>query len=297
MHGKQSITVRQLLNHTSGLSAVELPLSLDDLEAWSNQLAPERVQQALIAQEPLWSPGTAQGYGAVSFGLYAGELFRQVTGSDLGAFVRDEIATPLQADIHLGLPDSEHHRMATLYPTTPRTVVRHILPRVFASSDVEGRLYRRFLNKKSPTSLAFSNPADLGVKHVNNFNTPRVHRMALPWASGTASARGLSKVYNGILSGALVRPDTLHGVTQRQSWGWDKVLCKPMGFSQGYVKEQLHLYSPSPQTFGHPGAGGALGFADPSKRIAFGYVMNRMDFRLRSPRALALAQAVYASLE
>ena len=119
--------------------------------------------------------------------------------------------------------------------------------------------------------------------------------MALPWASGTGSAHGLASLYGHLLSG-IISQEQMQRVEARRSWGWDKVLCKPIGFSQGFVKEQPHLYSPNPKTFGHPGAGGILGFADPDRGLAFGYTMNRMDFRLRSPRALALAQAVYQSL-
>ncbi|MCA9573042.1 MAG: serine hydrolase, partial [Myxococcales bacterium] len=134
---------------------------------------------------------------------------------------------------------------------------------------------------------------------VGNFGTRRVRALALPWASAVATARGLSQVYTALASPDPERPlvsqAAIDAVRPRQSWGWDKVLQKPMGFSQGYVKDELHLYSPSPDTFGHPGAGGALGFADPTNGIGFGYVMNRMDFRLRSPRAMALARAVYDS--
>ena len=293
--GKAGIRVRQLLNHTSGLTALDRPLTLDDVEGWGTGAAPQGVVDAMEAQVPLWEPGTAQGYNAVSYGFYVGELFRRITGQDLGAFVRSEIAEPLGADIHLGLAASDEDRVSTLYPTTPRTLFRHILPRALASRSVEGRLYRQFLQRSSPTRRAFANPAELGLRGVHNFASRRVRALPLPWASGVASAAGLARMYQGLGAG-LVGPATLDAVKARQSWAWDKVLCKPMGFSQGFVKDELHLYSPNPHTFGHPGAGGALGYLDPDAHIAFGYVMNRMDFRLRSPRALALSRAVYRSL-
>lgn len=298
-NGKAAITIRQILNHTAGLVALDEPLSLDMLEGWSNGTSPEAVVGALERQAPLWSPGSAQGYHAISYGLFAGEVFRRVSGRPVAEFLRDELASPLGADVHLGLPADQEHRVATLYTTGPAAFARDILPRVVGSRSVEGRIYRRFLRQRSPTRRAFANPAELGIRGVRNFGTARVRAMALPWASGTGSARGLARVY-----AALARPEldgvfseeAVASVVPRQSWGWDKVLCKPMGFSQGFVKDELDLYSPNAAAFGHPGAGGALGFADPETGVAFGYVMNRMDFRLRSPRALALARAVYASL-
>lgn len=290
------ITVRTLLNHRAGLAALDRPVSLDDLEAWSRGEPDGAVLQALEAQRPLWEPGTAQGYHGVTYGLYTQELFRRITGESLGSWVRREIAGPLGADLHLGLPASEQARVSELVPNGPSSLFREILPRVVGSRSVEGRIYRRFLNRASPVRRAFANPRELGPRGVQNFGTARVRAMELPWASAVGSARGLARVYQGLVSGELVPVGDLAPVRTAQTWAWDRVLCKPMGFSQGWVKDELHLYSPSPDAFGHPGAGGALGFADPANGIAFGYVMNRMDFRLRSPRSLALARAVYASL-
>ena len=82
----------------------------------------------------------------------------------------------------------------------------------------------------------------------------------------------------------------------RGSWEHDRVLCKPMGFTLGFVKEQAHLFSPNISSFGHPGAGGPLGWADPEERLSIGYVMNRMDYHIRSKRALTLCHAIYDCL-
>lgn len=292
---KQDITVRQLLNHVSGLSAIDMPLTMDDVQGWSSQSDPARVIEAMEAQEPLWEPGTAQGYNAISYGFFAGELFRRVTGDDVGAFLKREIAGPLGADVHLGLDATEEHRVSQLYTSGPKTFLRHILPRVIASRQVEGRVYRNFLRKNSATKRAFANPAAFSARGVKNYGTRQVRAMSLPFASGTASAEGLARFYAGIGNG-VVRAETLLGPQRRQSWAWDRVLCKPMGFSQGFVKDELHLFSPNPHTFGHPGAGGPLGYHDPDANISFGYVMNRMDFRIRSPRAMELSKAVYRSL-
>jgi CubicO group peptidase (beta-lactamase class C family) len=80
----------------------------------------------------------------------------------------------------------------------------------------------------------------------------------------------------------------------RQGWSdCDAVLGKPLGWAQGFLKEDDGVFSPNRTSFGHPGMGGALGWCDPSNQLAFAYTMNRCDWRIRSPRALALCQALY----
>ncbi len=123
----------------------------------------------------------------------------------------------------------------------------------------------------------------------------------MPWANGVGNARSLAGAYAGLLGfpGAtpIVSRERLAAVFARQSWTeLDRVLLKPLGFSQGFLKEEARLFSPDLASFGHAGAGGILGWAVPSADLAIGYVMNRMDFHIRSPRALALAHAVDAAL-
>jgi len=127
--------------------------------------------------------------------------------------------------------------------------------------------------------------------------------MELPWANGLGNARGLARVYGALASGGaldgvrLVRPETLEPLKQRQSWvEQDRVLRKPMGFAQGFIKEETRLFSPNPAAFGHPGAGGVLGFADPDEALGIGYVMNQMAHQVRSPRAIELCHALYRCL-
>ena len=296
--GRGDITVRTLLNHRAGLCAIDAPLSLDDLED------PERTEAALVAQVPLWEPGTGQGYHGVSFGPYASAVFRRLAGKSLGTFLAQEVAGPLGADVHLGLPEALDDRVATLYPVgVGERLFRGVPWVVRYPRSVERRLIRALMRPASLTARAFASPAALGQKGLKNFNLPRVRRMELAWANGIASARGLARVYSalsarGAVDGVqLCRPETLHPVYGRQSFEMDKVILKPLGWSQGFIKEQPHLFSPAPEAFGHPGAGGPLGFADPTRELAFGYVMNRMDFRLRSPRCLALCHAVYRALD
>ena len=162
----------------------------------------------------------------------------------------------------------------------------------------EGRFFRSALNKRSATALAFSQPTALGAKSLRNFNTDEVRRLELPWANAQGSARGVAELYKRLLSpNQLVRSKSLEWVTPRRSWvERDEVIRKPMGYSFGFAKEEQGIFSPNTEAFGHPGAGGALGYADPTHSLCIGYVMNRMGFHVRSPRALVLCDAIYESL-
>lgn len=293
-----AITVRSILNHRAGLSAIDVPLTLPEVRD-----APEKVRDALVRQEPMWEPGTEQGYASCSFGLYAAELFRRIEGRSLGAFLAEEIAGPLGLDTTLGAFGAHAEPPARLLAGGRWELVRHQLPAALSGQTPEGRLYRQILgSRRSDSRRALGNPT-LGPTRFDTLNDPDVLGIELPWMSGVTTAAGLSRLYaalagDGSLDGVrLVRPESLRPLWERQSWSErDRVMHKPLGFSQGFVKEETTLFSPNPESFGHPGAGGALGWADPVAEVAIGYVMNRMDWRIRSPRALALCHAVYRVL-
>lgn len=293
-HGKRAITVRQLLNHRGGVSALDVPLTLDDF-----QHHPERVLGALESQVPLWEPGTDQGYHATSYGPYVAELFKRVAGVSIGQFFRSEVTEPLGADAFIGLPEGLEDRVATLYPLTLGDKLFRALPRAFLPRDRDGRMLRQALRKRSDTRRAVAVPADLGPSGLSNLNRPEVQRLELPWVNGIASARGLARTYAPLANGGealgvrLVESPILAEVIRRGSWTTrDRTVQKPLGFSLGFVKEEVGLFSPHEQSFGHPGAGGSMGWADPVARLSWGYVTNRMSHRIRSPRGLALCRAV-----
>ena len=288
-----SITLRTLLNHRAGLVGIQDPLSLEeisDIEALRGRLE----------REPFaWTPNTDQGYHGVSFGLLTRVLFQQITGESIGTFLHREVTEPLKVDVFLGLPPNRHEdRLAPIFPNSPRDLLWGVLPRVFFSNNTEGRFFRGALNSKSDTALAFGQPEALGARGLKRFNAAEVRALELPWANAQASARGLATLYRAMLtSGRLFAPEQLSALKERQSWTErDRVLRKPLGFSQGFIKEETHLFSPNIESFGHPGAGGALGWVDPKEELAIGYVMNRMGYQVRSPRALALCHSIYRSL-
>lgn len=292
---RAQLTIADLLNHRSGLLGFKDKLSLDTL-------GDEHELITRLESEPLrWPSGTQQGYHGVTFGLYSSVLFKKITGISIGQFLRDDIKSKLDIDLYLGLTPEEEHtlepRLRPIFPIQLNDILSGILPSLLRSHR-EGRFFRSALNANSHTALAFGQPAALGAKSLKNFNTPKVRQLELPWANGLGSARGVSALYNGLLTpNKLVRSETLQSVFSRQSWtDTDAVIRKPMGFSYGFVKEEPDLFSPNIEAFGHPGAGGALGLADPKAHISIGYVMNRMGHQVRSPRALALCHALYRCL-
>jgi CubicO group peptidase (beta-lactamase class C family) len=296
-HGKDEITVRTLVNHRAGLAGLDERISIDDCIEPARR---GRLVEVLERQRPAWKPGTAQGYHAITFGLYVRELFERIAREPLGAFLRRELFEPLDADVSLGSPPEVDARIATLYP--PRTSLRvlRMLAAAVRGGSAEGRIIRGALRRGSLARAAFLNPR-LGPEGIAEYNLVRVRRAELAWASATASAQGLARAYLPFASGGIalertfLRASTLAPIQARQSWSErDLVLHKPIGWSQGFLKEETTLFSPNPESFGHAGMGGALGWCDPVAELAVGYVMNRLDWRVRSPRALALCHALYA---
>jgi CubicO group peptidase (beta-lactamase class C family) len=292
--GKEGVTCRTLFNHRAGLAGLDTKLTLDDC------VLPERAAflvDVLERQRPLWEPDKDQGYHAITFGIYARELFERIAGERLGAFLERELFEPLAADVSLGTPASVDARIAELYP--PPAPLR--LAKMFASAIVgdnsEARVLRATLARDSMTRRAFFNPAGAGPEE---WNKPRVRRAELASGGATASAHGLARAYLPFALGgaafgrAYLAPRTLAPVYERQGWSTrDRVLQKALGWSQGFLKEETSLFSPTRESFGHAGIGGSLGWCDPVHELTFGYVMNRLDWRVRSPRALALCHALY----
>jgi CubicO group peptidase (beta-lactamase class C family) len=295
--GKERVTVRTLFNHRAGLLALDAPLTLDDCMR-SDRAAV--VQRGLEEQRPAWEPGSRQAYHALSFGLYASELFHRIAGESIGTFLRRELLEPAGSDARLGTPSSEDSNVARLYVPAARERIRNIALDALRGGSTETRVTRELLRRHSLTRRAFSNPRG-GHGGAAEYNAVPARRAELAWASATSSARGLARAYLPFASAGrfdgreYIRASALELIYGRQSWSErDGVLQKPIGWSQGFVKEDAHVFSPNPEAFGHPGMGGALGWCDPVREIALGYVMNRMDWRVRSPRALALCHALYA---
>ena len=276
--GKEDITVRQVLSHRAGLPAIARELPEGALYDWG------RVTDALAAQEPWWVPGSAHGYHVHTFGFLAGELVRRVAGEQIGSLLRREIAEPLGVDVSFGLARTSRGRCAE-YVFDP-ALTRGVDGR--RASSVDARLRER----------AYLNPP--GATGVGTVNTAAWRDAELPSANLHANARGVARVYDALLnrSGALVDNEVLGQATTEAAVGQDLVLGRPSRFGLGFQLSQPERpLGPNPGSFGHFGAGGSLGFADPYARVAFAYVMNRGGPHWQDPRNRGLIDAVYEALD
>ncbi len=295
--GKEAISIRTFLNHRSGLITIDTPISLEDLEE-----RPEDVATLAAAQKPFWQPGEDQGYHAVTYGIYAAEIFKRIANESLGSFFAREVASPLHIDVFIGLPADKRDELSQIYPANFSDKLFQMVPKMLFSGSTEGRVYRS-VAFGGDAAKAFSNPKELGIRGIENFNSSQVHAMELPWGNGIGNARGMAKIYAALANGGeidgvrLVSPQAIEPLLARQSWSErDRVLCKPQGWSQGFIKEDTAIFSPNTESFGHPGAGGALGWCDPTNHLAIAYIPNKMATHIRSPRARALVAAAYRSI-
>ncbi|WP_374115669.1 serine hydrolase domain-containing protein [Streptomyces sp. NK15101] len=287
-HGKDRVTVRQLLAHRAGVPVLDRPLSLAEAVDLPTATG------AIAAQAPVWEPGTAHGYHAHTFSWLLSGLVHRVTGRTIGRWVAEEIADPLGLDLWIGLPDAETHRVGRLGP------VEELDPPGGGALKLRPKrsVTEAYLNPDSLTRRAF------GVIDPGPDENDPVYRAAeLPGSAGVATARALSRFYAATLgpvdgTGRLFAPATLALARAEESAGLDKVLLVGTRFGLGHM-----LHGPAspllgPSSFGHPGRGGSLGFADPDAGIAFGYVTNGMRKTVTAdPRAQALVRAVRSVTE
>lgn len=284
--GKKDIPVRYLLSHRAGLPAIKKDLAEDALFEWDTMVS------ALAEQDPWWQPGTRHGYHALTIGWLVGEVIRRITGKGLGRYFREEIAEPLGLDAHIGLDARHDTRTADLYPSPPPGPDE---PNLFAEAMKE---------PEGPTAKAFMNPPVLTKPHLVNTREWRAAEIGA--ANGHVTARSLAKMYGALARGGeldgyrIVRPESLERFFAEQSFGPDEVLMKmPTRFSLGFMLSQPGaMFGPNRKAFGHPGAGGSLGFADPQAKVGFGYTMNQMaNGLLIDARAAALIDAFYSALD
>ena len=279
---KERITVRDVLTHRAGLAAVDADLSLDDVLAW------DPVCAAIAAQAPNWEPGTEHGYHARTYGWILGEVVRRVTGQSLGAYFAAEVARPLGLDFWIGLPAEIEPRVAKLYPAPE-------------PADPEQRAaLAAFMGSDTLLGRVLTGPSGL-FSYGDMWNTRALHVAEMPSSNGIGTARALARFYAALIGEVdgvrLLSAEALAAATATRADGPDRVLRLPMHFGSGFMLAPT-LCADAPDTaFGHPGAGGSLGFADPAKGLAFAYVMNQMQLGVvGDPRAERLVSAVYASL-
>lgn len=281
--GKESVRVGQIFDHSAGLAAVARPLPAAALYDW------DAMTNALAEQAPWWTPGARHGYHALTFGWLAGEIIRRASGRTPRRYLHEALAAPLGADVQIGLDRADDPRAAVMLPAP--------LPR----PGEPNMMAEALKDPESVAAKAFINP----LMRPNAVNDEAWKRAEIPAANGFASARGLARIYGGAACGVLdgvrvLTPEGQKRAGAERRAGPDLVLMDVftrygLGFMLGTPGEPL---GPNQGPFGHSGAGGSLGFADPAARVGFGYVMNRMlsGVYLIGPRANALVAAVYACL-
>ena len=299
--GKESIPVKMLLNHQSGVAAISDPIPPGGLYDW------EFMVKALEKQEPFWKPGSMHGYHGFTFGWLVGEVVRRVSGKSLGTFFREEVAEPLGLDFWMGLPEAYENRVAPIIPADPPDPSGPISPMMMAIA----------MDQTSMQALQLFNTGGYmmpGPDGVFGFNTRAAHIAEFGSVGSLTNARGLAGMYaplanGGSLNGvSLVSKDSLARMAAVSSASsMDMTVLLPTRFSLGYVKSVDNRRVPnctkddsliiSEEAFGHAGFGGALGFADPIANMSFGYAMNRMGQGIGlNARGQSLVDATYLSL-
>jgi CubicO group peptidase (beta-lactamase class C family) len=285
--GKGDIPVRWLLTHQAGLPFPSDACELDDVLGWDPVVA------KLAASSPVWDPGTAHGYHAVTYGFLVGEVLRRVSGRSVGQLFADELAGPLGLHAWIGLPDDQHHRVEPL--------VGGLAPEV--ADESMRALLEQFMGPDTLLGKALSCHGALGERDV--FNRPELWSAELPAANGIADARSISRLYAALIgdlpadgpfpaASRILDEEQLGRATTPHTSGQDKVLFFESVFGLGWMLSSPFAPFGGPRSFGHPGAGGSVGFADPEAGIGFGYVMSRMLQNLSGdPRSRGLIAAVY----
>lgn len=287
-NGKADIPVRWLLSHQAGLVALDRPVPLAEALAW------EPMVVALGAQRPLWTPGTAHGYHGRTFGWLVGEVIRRVSGRTPGRFFADDIVGPLGLDFFIGLPTGERDRVSRMVYRQPEVDFTTAPPEPIPEELRELVAAWRDPNSFSNRAFQVTDPAEI------DFNSPEVQAAELPASNGIGTARGLARMYATLIDEVdgvrLLTPETLASATNEQAGGTDQVMMVPSRFSSGYMLPTQTNPMAGPNSFGHTGRGGSLGFADPEHGIAFGYVMNHIIGGPNDVRATSLVDAVRRSL-
>ena len=291
--GKEHVPVSWLLCHKSGMIDTDGPMSVEDALDW------DTVTAALAASAPAWEPGTAHGYHAVTYGWLVGEVVRRVSGRSLGTFFQEEVAAPLGLDFWIGLPADQEPRVSSLIPAGGAPIP----PMMNEEGDGSDRppsglieMLNSFLGEGNLVVKALTAPGG-ALTDEQLWNEPRLRAAEIPSANGVTNARSVARMYASLVSEVdgirLLDRETVEQAIEIQVEGPDQVVMFPIPFGLGFMTHSQFSPFVGGRSFGHYGAGGSVGFADPDRGVAGGYVMNKMHFGLAGdPRTAALLEAV-----
>jgi len=282
-NGKAEITLGQMLSHQAGLIFADPPLTREQL------IAVDPVVETLAAQAPLWEPGTAHGYHALTYGWLVGEVVRRADGRRISQFLADEVAQPLGLEMWIGLPEEFEPRVSMLLPA-PRP------------EGEELELMMKIAGPGTNGGRALFMDGALGIAEGKmTFNDRDVHATEMPAANGITNAASLARLYAatvGEVDGTrLTTSTTVDAMRAERVQGPDLSLVLPTRFGAGFMLNDTFLPFYSDSSFGHYGAGGSLGFADSDANIGFGYIMNQMGGGIAGdPRAVRLFESLRTCL-
>jgi CubicO group peptidase (beta-lactamase class C family) len=287
--GKAGATVRMMLDHSAGLPALRESLPT---AAWADW---EEMTRRLAAEPAFWPPGTRHGYHGFTFGWTVGELVRRAGGQGLGGFLREQWTGPLDLDFWIGLPEEQEARVAPVIFFRP-------------SPEDPGNAFRRALVNE-PESVAARFWFNSGGFLPKRINTRQGRAAEIGAANGMTTARALAGLYAPLATGGtwrggqLLSGNAIAGMAQVSSAGWDETLLMPTRFTTGFMVSMDNRRRGGDSVilgrgaFGHVGAGGSIGFADPDCGLALGYVMNKMGGGiLLNERGQSLVDAAYRCL-
>jgi CubicO group peptidase (beta-lactamase class C family) len=289
-NGKEDATVEMMLNHSVGVPALREPIKEGGYCDWDYMV------DRLSAEAPFWKPGTRNGYHMMTFGWTVGELVRRVSGKSLGTYFREHIAEPLALDFSIGLPEDQHARVSRMQRWRPKKGEQPAPFTLAMLNDRNSLQYLAFMNSgKHKTDSTQSYLAELGG------------------GGGIANARALAGMYAPLANGGIhkgIRIVSEDHIQRMRSVSVatleDATLLMPSRFGLGFMRsmDNRHRASGNMETmilgrggFGHAGAGGSVGFADPEAALSLGYSMNQMGAGiLVNQRGQALVDATYRCL-
>lgn len=252
-NGKDRVKVSHLMSHAAGLSGWKEPITKEDLYDW------EKCTALLAAQAPYWEPGTAAGYHALTQGYLVGEVVRRITGKSLGTVFREEIAGPLGADFHIGLPASEDARVAELIPPPPGSGI---------GSGIQTELQKNMSNNPGIDPLLTRTRAWRGAE--------------IPAAGGTGNARSVAQIHTILANGGVAKGKRFlseagcRKALELQIEGEDLILGMPARFGMGFGLAGGVVPFRNPNTIYWGGYGGSIIVIDMDARATYSYVMNKM---------------------
>ena len=274
--GKEKIPVKYLLSHSAGLSGFDKPMKKEDLYDWDRSI------ELLAEQKPIWEPGTKSGYHAVTFGQLLGEVVRRVSGKTLGTFFREEVASKIDADFHIGFTEDIDPRVADLVP-----------PNQNQQQGFEG------LQSNTLFMKALFNP----ILTYEDTKTREWRAAEIPASNGHGNARAIAKIGSILANGGkfegiqFLSNYMIEKAIEEQISGVDLVLMNPIRFGLGFGLNSQELLIPrgtNPRTFYWGGLGGSMCVMDPDAKLCYAYAMNQIVLSLTGdPRTKRLVEVIH----